>query len=66
MVEIDELPSETTDNKIALKWKEPKSNGKVTTMYTVDRNTENQRCLCERIENSVGERKGVSVCRYCN
>ena len=35
MVEIDELPSETTDNKITLKWKEPKSNGKVITMYTV-------------------------------
>ena len=34
-VEIDELPSETTDNKITLKWKEPKSNGKVITMYTV-------------------------------
>ena len=35
MVEIDELPSETTDNKITLKWKEPESNGKVITMYTV-------------------------------
>ena len=35
MVEIDELPSEITDNKITLKWKEPKSNGKVITMYTV-------------------------------
>ena len=35
MVEIDELPSETTDDKITLKWKEPKSNGKVITMYTV-------------------------------
>ena len=35
VVEIDELPSETTDNKITLKWKEPKSNGKVITMYTV-------------------------------
>ena len=35
MVEIDELPSETTNNKITLKWKEPKSNGKVITMYTV-------------------------------
>ena len=35
VVEIDELPSETTDNKITLKWKEPKSNGKVITIYTV-------------------------------
>ena len=35
MVEIDELLSETTDNKITLKWKEPKSNGKVIIMYTV-------------------------------
>ena len=35
MVEIDELPSETTDDKITLKWKQPKSNGKVITMYTV-------------------------------
>ena len=35
MVEIDELPSEITDNKITLKWKEPKSNEKVITMYTV-------------------------------
>ena len=35
MVEIDELPSETTDDKITLKWKEPKSNGEVITMYTV-------------------------------
>ena len=35
MVEIDELPDETTDDKITLKWKEPESNGKVITMYTV-------------------------------
>ena len=35
MVEIDELPDETTDNTITLKWKEPESNGKVITMYTV-------------------------------
>ena len=35
MVEIDELPDETTDDTITLKWKEPKSNGKVITMYTV-------------------------------
>ena len=35
VVEIDELPSEITDDKITLKWKEPKSNGKVITMYTV-------------------------------
>ena len=32
---MDELPDETTDNKITLKWKEPESNGKVITMYTV-------------------------------
>ena len=35
MVEIDELPSETTDDTITLKWKEPESNGKVIIMYTV-------------------------------
>ena len=35
MVEIDELPGETTDDTITLKWKEPESNGKVITMYTV-------------------------------
>ena len=35
MVEIDELPSETADDTITLKWKEPESNGKVITMYTV-------------------------------
>ena len=35
MVEIDQLPDETTDDTIALKWKEPESNGKVITMYTV-------------------------------
>ena len=35
MVEMDELPDETTDNKITLKWKEPESNGKVIIMYTV-------------------------------
>ena len=35
MVEIDKLPSETTDDTIILKWKEPESNGKVITMYTV-------------------------------
>ena len=35
MVEIDDLPGETTDNTITLKWKEPESNGKVITMYTV-------------------------------
>ena len=35
MVEIDELPDETTDYTITLKWKEPESNGKVITMYTV-------------------------------
>ena len=35
MVKIDDLPGETTDNKITLKWKEPESNGKVIIMYTV-------------------------------
>ena len=35
MVEIDELPDETTDDTITLKWKEPECNGKVITMYTV-------------------------------
>ena len=35
MVEIDELPRETTDDTITLKWKEPESNGKVITMYAV-------------------------------
>ena len=35
MVEVDGLPGETTDDTITLKWKEPESNGKVITMYTV-------------------------------
>ena len=35
MVEIDVLPDETTDDTISLKWKEPESNGKNITMYTV-------------------------------
>ena len=35
MIKIDELPGETTDDTITLKWKEPESNGKVITMYTV-------------------------------
>ena len=35
MVEIDELPGETTEDTITLKWREPESNGKVITMYTV-------------------------------
>ena len=35
MVEIDELPGETIDGTITLKWKEPESNGKDITMYTV-------------------------------
>ena len=35
MVKIDDLPGETTDNTITLKWKEPESNGKVITLYTV-------------------------------
>ena len=35
VVEMDELPRETTDDTITLKWKEPENNGKVITMYTV-------------------------------
>ena len=35
MVEIDELPDKTTDDTITLKWKQPESNGKVITIYTV-------------------------------
>ena len=35
VVEIDELPDETTDDTITLKWKEPESNGRVIIMYTV-------------------------------
>ena len=35
MVEVDELPGETTNDTITLKWKEPESNGKVIIMYTV-------------------------------
>ena len=35
MVEIDELPDETTDDTITLEWKKPESNGKVIIMYTV-------------------------------
>ena len=35
VVEIDELPGETIDSTITLKWKEPESNGKDITMYTV-------------------------------
>ena len=35
MVEIDELLGETIDGTITLKWKEPESNGKDITMYTV-------------------------------
>ena len=35
MVEIDELPGETIDGTITLKWEEPESNGKDITMYTV-------------------------------
>ena len=32
---MDELPRETTDDTITLKWEEPENNGKVITMYTV-------------------------------
>ena len=35
MVEIDELPRETTDDTITLKWKELENNGKVIILYTV-------------------------------
>ena len=35
MVKIEDLPGETTDDTITLKWKEPESNGKIITMYTV-------------------------------
>ena len=35
MVEIDDLPGETTDDTITLKWMEPESNGKVVIMYSV-------------------------------
>ena len=35
MVKIEDLPGETTDDTITLKWKEPESYGKIITMYTV-------------------------------
>ena len=35
MVEIDDLPGETTDDTITLNWREPESNGKVIIMYSV-------------------------------
>ena len=35
MVEIYDLPSETADGTITLKWKEPDNNGKEITQYTV-------------------------------
>ncbi|CAH3158669.1 unnamed protein product [Pocillopora meandrina] len=35
VVEMDELPRETTDDTITLKWEEPENNGKVITMYAV-------------------------------
>ena len=34
-MEIDDLPSETTESTITLKWKEPDNNGKEITRYTV-------------------------------
>ena len=34
-VEIYDLPSETTDDEITLKWKEPEDNGREITQYTV-------------------------------
>ncbi|XP_022795735.1 titin-like isoform X3 [Stylophora pistillata] len=39
VVKIDELPIETKDDTIALKWKEPGSNGKVIMQYTVYQRT---------------------------
>ena len=35
VVEIDELPDETTNDTITLEWKKPESNGRVIIMYTV-------------------------------
>ena len=35
VVQIDELRGETVDDTVTLKWREPESNGKVITMYTV-------------------------------
>ena len=35
VVQIDELRGETADDTVTLKWREPESNGKVITMYTV-------------------------------
>ena len=35
MVEIDDLPGETTDDTITPNWREPESNGKVIIMYSV-------------------------------
>ena len=34
-MEIDDLPSETTESTITLKWKEPANNGRKITQYTV-------------------------------
>ena len=34
-MEIDDLPSETTEDTITLRWKEPDNNGKEITQYTV-------------------------------
>ena len=79
MVKIDDLPGETTDDTITLKWKEPESNGKVIIMYTVYQRVVTDgkvgqwtvirkiiKRFCERIEDNIGERKGISVCHYCN
>ena len=35
VVEVDELPDETTNDTITLEWKKPESNGRVIIMYTV-------------------------------
>ncbi|PFX15676.1 Titin [Stylophora pistillata] len=39
VVKIDELPTETKDNTITLKWEEPGSNGKVIALYTAYQRT---------------------------
>ena len=59
MVKIDDLPGETTDNKITLKWKEPESNGKVIIMYTVYQRVVTDRKLGQWTE--ISEIRDVSV-----
>ena len=43
MVELDELPSETTNDTVTIKWKKTESNEKVIIMYTV-----HQRAVIDR------------------